>query len=358
MGPSDEKSPAMTEASDGTPRLDGYRVPAEWEPHECCLMQWPTASRAYWGEFYYLAQATHAAVARAIAQFEPMLVIAAPGEGGNARSYCGSDIEVVEMPIDDSWVRDNGPFFLVRADGSRAVADFAFNAWGEKYFPYDKDAAVSTSLAEHFGVPCYKAPMVLEGGAFTIDGEGTLITTESCLLHPSRNPGMDREQQEAMLQEYLSIEKVIWLKAGRTEATDTDGHVDGVCHYLSPGRAILHMVREKDHVDYDNFCENRRRLGEATDARGRPIEVEEMDRRTTVDIGGKHLTVTYTNSYQANGGLVVPTAGSSFDEYALERVREIFSEREVVGIPTPVLAYGGGGIHCITQQVPAVQKGL
>jgi agmatine deiminase len=337
-----------------TPRAAGYTMPAEWAPHECCLIAWPTAGREYWGQFYYLVQATHAAVARAVARFEPVLIIANPGEGGNARSYCGSeDIDVLELPIDDSWIRDNGPYFLLGPKGERAVADFPFNAWGEKYLPYDKDAAVTELLCEHFKARRFAAPMVLEGGAFTVDGEGTLITTESCLLHPTRNPGMGKERQEDILRDYLGVEKVIWLKAGRTEATDTDGHVDGVCHFVAPGRVILHMVRENDHVDYENFRENHRRLEEATDARGRSIEVLEMDRRTMIDIGGKHLTMTYVNSYQANGGLVVPTAGSAYDEYALERLREIFPEREIVGVPTPVLSYGGGGIHCITQQVPA-----
>jgi agmatine deiminase len=336
-----------------TPRGEGFSMPAEWAAHERCLISWPTAAREYWGEFYLLAQATHAAVARAVARFEPVLIIANPGEGGNAHSYCGSDVEVIELPIDDSWIRDNGPYFLLGPGGARAVADFPFNSWGEKYLPYDKDARVTELLCEHFGVRRFAAPMVLEGGAFTVDGEGTLITTESCLLHPTRNPQLSRERQEEILRDYLGVEKVIWLKAGRTEATDTDGHVDGVCHFVAPGRVILHMVHEPNHVDYENFQQNRRRLDEATDARGRSIEVLEMDRRTSIDIGGKHLTVTYVNSYQANGGLVVPTAGGGYDEHALERLREIFPEREVVGVPTPVLAYGGGGIHCITQQVPA-----
>jgi agmatine deiminase len=195
--------------------------------------------------------------------------------------------------------------------------------------------------------------MVLEGGAFTIDGQGTLITTESCLLHPSRNPHMTREQQESVLRDYLGVDTIVWLKAGRTEATDTDGHVDGVCHFVAPGRVILHMVHEKDHPDYENFRENRRRLDEARDARGRPFDVLEMDRRMTIAIGGRRLTATYMNSYQASGGLIVPTAGTAYDAYALEGLAEIFPEREIVGVPAQVLAYGGGGIHCITQQVPA-----
>ncbi len=347
---------AESREPEGTPNAEGFAMPAEWAPHERCLISWPTRSRTYWGEYYFLVQATHAAVAHAIARFEPVLIIANPGEGGDARSYCGSDnIEVVELPIDDSWIRDNGPVFLLDPGDRLAVSDFVFNSWGEKYLPYDKDARVTELLCERFGWRRFAAPMVLEGGAFTVDGEGTLITTESCLLHPMRNPGMSRARQEALLLDYLGVEKVIWLKAGRTEATDTDGHVDGVCHFVAPGRVILHVVHEPDHFDYENFQENQRRLIEAVDARGRHIEIHEVDRRTSVDIGGKHLTATYVNSYQANGGLVVPTSGTAFDEYALERLTEIFPDREIVGVPTPVLAYGGGGIHCITQQVPQVR---
>ncbi|MEI6448812.1 MAG: agmatine deiminase family protein [Actinomycetes bacterium] len=347
------------EAAGTTPRSAGYRMPAEWWPHECCLIAWPTVSRSYWGEYFLLAQATYAAVARAVARFEPVLVIANPGEGRNARSYCGSDnIEIVELPIDDSWIRDSGPNVLLGADGRRAVADFAFNSWGEKFLPYDKDAKITQLLCEHFGWERFVAPMILEGGAFSVDGEGTLITTESCLLHPSRNPDLSREKQEQILCDFLGVDRVVWLKAGRAEATDTDGHVDGVCHFVAPGRVILQMVHDPALRDFESFRENRRVLDEAVDEKGRSFEVLEMDRRTTFEIGGKCLAgAFYINSYQANGGLVVPVAGTAYDEHALERIREIFPDREVVGVPTPVLAYGGGGIHCITQQVPMSAPG-
>ncbi len=167
-----------------TPSALGFRMPAEWEPHERCIMGWPTRIRidSVWGEHYLLAMASYAAVAHAIAQFEPVLMLARPGEGGVARSYLGRDVEVVEMPIDDSWLRDSGPIFLTHPDGRLAMSDFTFNSWGEKYLPYDNDAAIGERLAEHFGVERFAAPMVLEGGGITIDGEGTLITTESCLV--------------------------------------------------------------------------------------------------------------------------------------------------------------------------------
>jgi agmatine deiminase len=339
-----------------TPRADGYRMPAEHDRHERCLMAWPTRTRAYWAEHYMLAQHTYAAVAQAIARFEPVTVLARPGEGAEARSYCGADgIEIVELPLDDSWIRDSGPNFVRRADGALALADFAFNSWGGRYLPYDDDARLGERLAAHFGVKRYATPMILEGGSITVDGEGTLITTESCLLHPSRNPGMTKAEIEQELKDFLGVDKVIWLKSGLglEDDPDTDGHVDGVAAFIGPARVLLHMVREPEHSDYADLQENRRRL-ETTDALGRPLEVVELDLRSApVPVGGKTIVETYVNFYQANGAVIVPTAGSADDLPALEHLGEIFSGREVVGVPTPVVGYGGGGIHCITQQVPA-----
>jgi agmatine deiminase len=342
-----------------TPAADGYRMPAEFEPHERCLIAWPTRTRAFWGEHYMLAQHTYAAVAQAIARFEPVTVLARPGEAPEATSYCGGDgIEVVEMPLDDSWIRDSGPNWVRRDDGAMALADFAFNSWGERYLPYADDARVGERLATHFGVRRYATPMVLEGGSITVDGEGTLITTESCLLHPTRNPGMTKDEIERELKDYLGVEKVIWLVSGLglEEDKDTDGHVDGVAAFVGPARVLLHMVRDPRHPDHANLRENRRRL-ETTDAQGRPLEVVELDLRAApVRVGDQTIVETYVNFYQANGAVVVPTAGNADDLPALECLREILAGREVVGVPAPVVAYGGGGIHCITQQVPAARS--
>lgn len=339
-----------------TPRTAGYRMPAEFAPHERCLIAWPTRSRAYWGEYYMLAQHSYAAVARAIARYEPVLVIARHGEGPEATSYCGTDgIEVVELPIDDSWIRDSGPIFVRRPDGATAVADFAFNSWGERYLPYGDDARIGERLAEYLGVKRFATPMILEGGAITVDGEGTLITTESCLLHPSRNPHLSKDEIEQNLKDYLGIDKVIWLVSGLglEEDPDTDGHVDGVAALIGPARVLLHMVRDPRHPDYENLQENRRRL-ETTDALGRPLEVVEFDLRSApVRIGGRDIVETYVNFYQANGAVIVPTGGNAPDLAALERLGAIFPDRDVVGVPSPVIAFGGGGVHCITQQVPA-----
>ena len=351
-----DASVSSREAAPGTPLSDGYQMPAEFAPHARCLIAWPTRTRAFWGEYYMLAQHSYAAVARAIARFEPVLVIARPGEGPEARSYCGTDgIEVVELPLDDSWIRDSGPIFVQRTDGETAVADFAFNSWGERYLPYADDARIGARLAEHLGVKRYATPMILEGGAITVDGEGTLITTESCLLHPTRNPGMTKDEIEQGLKDMLGLEKVIWLVSGLglEEDPDTDGHVDGVAAYIGPARVLLHMVRDPRHPDYENLQENRRRL-ETTDALGRPLQVVECDRRSApVNVGGRDIVETFVNFYQANGAVIVPTGGNAADLPALEWLAEVFDGREVVGVPSPVIGYGGGGVHCITQQVPA-----
>jgi agmatine deiminase len=338
-----------------TPSAAGYRMPAEWEPHQACIMAWPTSSRTQlWGRHYCHAEASYAAVARTISHFEPVLMVARPQDAAAARSYCGDDVRVIEMPVDDSWLRDSGPIFLVDRGGDIAAADFIFNSWGGKYVPFDQDATIGERLCAHLGVRRFAAPIVLEGGAITVDGQGTLITTESCLLHPSRNPGLGKSEIEEVLKEYLAVSKVIWLKAGLglDEDPDTDGHVDGVCSFIAPGRVVLHMVRDPQHPDYENLLENRRRL-DTTDACGRPLEVIELDVRSSpVELDGIKIVETYVNSYFANGALVVPTAGTAEDATALELLREVVPDREVVGVPSPVIAYGGGGVHCITQQVP------
>ena len=300
-------------------------------------------------------------MAHAIAAFEPVPWWRDPARPGpRAATAAPRTSRCVELPIDDSWLRDSGPIFLVGPGGELAAADFRFNSWGEKYLPYDNDATVSERLCDTSGVKRFPAPLVLEGGAITVDGEGTLVTTESCLLHPSRNPDLTKDEIERHLKDYLGVEKVIWLQSGLglEEDPDTDGHVDGVAFFVGPGRVVLHMVRDTSHPDYEAFQENRRRL-ETSDARGRALEVIELDARSRpVVLGGVSIVETYINGYFCNGGLIVPTAGTADDESALESLREIVPDRKVVGVPSPVIAYGGGGIHCITQQVPRRSDGV
>ena len=332
-----------------TPRADGFAMPAEWEPHQCCFMAWP-ARPSLWGELFGQAKLDYAEVARAIAGFEPVVMICRPGDAADVVSHCGSSVQVAEIEIDDSWARDSGPVFVTSGQGEVAAVDFGFNSWGGKYLPYDHDAALGRALADVLGTRYYRAPFVLEGGAFFTDGEGTLVTTEGPVLDPDRNPGASRGQFEQVVSDYLGIDLVLWLVAFPDR--DTDGHIDGIAQYARPAGLLLLVPAEEEHENYGFARENLARLAGATDARGRRLEVIQFDVTATARAGGQPLDVPYLNCYLANGGVIVPVAGSPSDEAALARLSEVFADREVVGVPGAALSYGGGGPHCITQQMP------
>ncbi|MFI6317089.1 agmatine/peptidylarginine deiminase [Nonomuraea sp. NPDC050556] len=327
------------------------RMPAEWAEHDGCLMAWPTRQELWRGGLA-AARAEYAAVAQAIAAFEPVTMVAAPGQGAGAERLCGPGITVVEAPIDDSWLRDSGPIFVVGADGSRAGVDFRFNSWGGKHAPWDSDDRISALLLERLGVERIESPMILEGGSLTVDGEGTLITTEQCLLHPNRNPGLTREQIEQELKDRLGVTKVVWLPYGGLEDFETDGHVDGVAAFTAPGKVLIQLPDDPAHPDHARMRANKAVLEASTDAQGRPFELVELPQSAFVEVAGEVVEVGYLNFYVANGGVVVPVAGVEADEEALAVIATAFPGRKVVGVPTPTVASGGGGIHCITQQLP------
>ena len=328
------------------------RMPAEWTPHERCLMAWPTRPELWQGQ-YEAATAEYAAVAQAIARFEPVLMVAAPGLGDDARRRCGPNVDVIELPIDDSWLRDSGPIFVLDPDGARTGVDFRFNAWGERFFPYADDDRLPERLLAHLGIERIPVEMVLEGGSLTVDGEGTLITTEQCLLNPNRNPGWSREQIEDMLRQALGVEVIIWLPFGLAEDSVTDGHVDGVCAFVRPGAALLQTVVDPSDPNWDRLEANRRVLQQSRDAAGRAIEILEMPYLGHAEVGGRRVRVPSVNFYIANGAVIAPTSGEPTDDAMLARIADAFPDREVVPVPARVIGFGGGGVHCITQQVPA-----
>jgi agmatine deiminase len=335
-----------------TPREDGFRMPPEWGSHQATLMAWPTRTReAFWGPVFERAKDDYASVARAIAAFEPVIMVCNPGEGREVRDRCGAGVEPLEVPIDDSWMRDNGPIFVTDRRGHVAMVHFRFNAWGGKYPPWDSDAAAPKAIAAHLGVRRYEGPFVLEGGAFLVDGEGTLITTEGVLLNPNRNPGMSRADIEQGLADHLGVEQVIWLQAYPDR--DTDGHVDGIAQYAGPATILLETPTDPANHNYDLAPENARRLSQATDARGRSLEMLRFEPTGRAEVAGMAVEIPYLNCYLANDAVIMPTAGVPQDEDARARIAEVFPDREVVCVPGAVLSYGGGGPHCITQQVPA-----
>lgn len=331
-----------------TPRAAGFRMPAEWMPHSATIMLWPSR-RSLWEDRYDTARDEYAKVAEAVAQFEPVFMVCEPEDAADVRRRCPSTVSPLPFGADDSWARDCGPTFVTNADEELAVVKFGFNAWGNRFHPYDQDALVPERVAAHFGVPLFAAPMVLEGGSFFVDGEGTLITTEQCLLNSNRNRHLEKADIEAIMRDYLGIDRVIWIPFGHsldTGANGTDGHIDGVAQYVAPGRVMLELPEDPSSSEYERARANLTALQSSPDAVGRTIEIDKFDPPIDAE-------VSYANHYLVNGAVIVPVDEGGRVDASLARLREIYPDREVVGVLAATIATGGGGPHCITQQIPA-----
>jgi agmatine deiminase len=347
----------MTEwldADDPCPARDGFAMPAEWTTHARTWMCWPCRVEAWGGpEGLLRAKQAYARVARAISSFEPVVMAVRPHDAAEAKLACAGKVELFEVPLDDSWARDSGPTFLLGSDEQRAGVQWRFNAWGNKYRPFDEDAEFATRVLKRADVPVYRAPFVCEGGAIHVDGEGTLITTEQCLLNDNRNPDLTQQQIEEGLALFTGARRVIWLGEGFAD-DETDGHVDNIACFAAPGRVIV-GVPPKRHPDYEPVREVIRRLKQARDAQARAIEVVELAQPTleAQDWRGRPLAASYVNFYLPNGGVVMPAFDDANDEKARAVLADCFPDRDILQIDAMDIVAGGGGIHCITQQEPA-----
>jgi agmatine deiminase len=365
----------MSTAIDSTPAADGYRMPAEWEPHSGCWMAWPERTDN-WRLGAKPAQAAYVEVATAIAASEPVTVGVSDGQFEHARSVLPAAVRVVELATDDAWLRDTGPTFVVDGEGGRRGVDWRFNAWGGLdgglYFPWDRDTRVAAKVLEIEGAGHYRAPIVLEGGAIHVDGEGTVLVTEQCLLNPNRNPELSRAEIEAALNEHLGTEKVIWLGGG-VVADETDGHVDNLACFARPGLVMLTWSEDPADPQTAISADAAARLEAATDARGRSLEiirlpapgplaiaaeeaggVDEVE-GTKPRLAGDRMAGSYVNFYLGNSRVVQPLLDERTDAEAGAILAATFPDREVVGVPAREILLGGGNIHCITQQVPAAR---
>jgi agmatine deiminase len=355
-----------------TPAEDGFRMPGEFEPHHGCWIAWPERPDN-WRLGAKPAQEAFAAVSEAINDSEAVTIAASDAQFENCRAMLSPEIRVVEISTDDAWIRDHGPTFVVHGNGTRRGVDWHFNAWGGTdgglYFPWDRDERVAAKVLEVEGDDRYRAPIVLEGGAIHVDGEGTVLTTEECLLNPNRNPELSKEQIERVLLDYLGAEKVIWLGAGVFE-DETDGHVDNLACFARPGVVLLTWTDDENDPQHAISRDARERLEAATDARGRSLEVvllpspgplristEEAEgvgagEGTQPRRAGDRLAASYVNFYLGNSRIVFPLLDPRHDEEAAAILRRVFPEREVVGVQAREILLGGGNIHCITQQVP------
>ncbi|AEG60870.1 agmatine deiminase [Desulforamulus ruminis] len=336
-----------------TPGDFHFKMPAEWSRHACTFMEWPVHEEQ-WPDCYHEAKGAFAEVARTIASFEPVTMLANPEQAREAARLCGPTVRIVSIEHDDSWMRDNGPTFVVNLKGEVAGVNWIFNAWGEKFRPWAKDDQVAPELLKQLGLPCFNAPIVLEGGSVHVDGEGTLLTTEECLLNKNRNPHLSKEEIEEVLRKFLGIEKLIWLKKG-LYGDETDGHVDNVACFAEPGVILVHTCSNRNEPNYEILKENLAILEKSSDAKGRKLEIIKMELPPVQYFGGERLTLSYINFYFVNGGIVLPVFGGECEEtdrQALQVLQKTLCNRKVVTVNGLPIVKGGGNVHCITQQMP------
>ncbi len=346
----------------GTPAAHGYTFPAEWTPHAATWLSWPRPEGISFPGFYHRSIRDVARVVDAISTFEPVAINVPNAnyerivrEQLRAAGTRLSKVRFFHVPTNECWARDHGPAFVQRTRRGvveTAIVDWGFNAWGGKYPPWDADDAVPTRLGAALGLPVFQAPIVMEGGAIDVNGEGTLLTTTSCLLNKNRNPGVSKADIEEYLRAYYGQRHIVWLGEG-IAGDDTDGHVDDLARFVD-ARTIVTAV-EADPAD-DNFTvlrDNRKRLDKARDADGRPFTIVELPMPAPVVYEGQRLPATYVNFLFVNGGLLVPTFGDRVhDRQALSRLQALMPQRRVVGVDCRALIWGLGAIHCLTQQQP------
>ena len=360
---------------DSTPRADGFHMPAEWAPHTQTWMLWPERPDN-WRLGGKPVQAAHVALAKAIARFEPVTVGVSAGQYDNARARLDvPNIRVVEMSSDDAWMRDTGPTFVIDDAGQVRGVDWAFNAWGGfaggLYAPWNRDEQVASKVLDTERLQRYHTQdFVLEGGSIHVDGEGTLITTEECLLNRNRNPHLNREQIEQILADHLAVDTIIWLPDGLFN-DETDGHVDNFCCYVRPGEVLLAWTDDVNDPNYPRCQAALHVLQNTVDAKGRSLVVHKMpipgplyateqecegvdlvagsqERHPSVRLAG-----SYVNFLIVNGGIIAPSFDDPLDSEAEALLQRLFPEHEVVMVPGRELLLGGGNIHCLTQQQPA-----
>ena len=325
-------------------------MPAETEPHDRTLMAWPpdVPQCIFTPQQLEPARAVYAEIARAIARYEPVTMVVRPGDVASATEHLGGAADIVALDIDDAWMRDDGPIVVRAPDGHLRAVHFRFNAWGDKQ-AHAADAVVGAAVARHLGLPVDEAPMVLEGGSIAVDGRGTLVTTERCLLNPNRNPSCSRTDIERTLRSFLGVDRIVWLTDAIAEDVGTDGHVDNVVAFTPSGAALVQGCDDPANPNAAIAADNVARLGTAG------IDVIEVPVLPYADFAGQRLAVPYVNVYSGNGFVAVPVSGHAADDDACRLIGAQYPGRTVIPVPGIVLAYGGGGVHCITQQVPSVR---
>ena len=327
------------------------RMPAEYEPHEKTLMSWPVGENMCYPENYHEFSSELARAAVSISRFEPVAMLVNGNETDEAVLKLQGCAEIIEISHNDCWIRDNGPTVVLSGKNHRIGINWMFNAWGEKYPKYHLDNLAAPKILRHMSIAEMAVPLVMEGGSFHTDGEGTLLTTEECLLNKNRNPHISRKDIENTLKETLGIEKIIWFPKGLF-GDETDGHIDNLACFASSGSILLQVCENPADPDYERSREHIRILKNETDAKGRRINIIPVPQPQVCLYRNRHLTLSYLNFYFVNNGIVFPVFNQATDLKALEIMSTVFPERDIITLDGLKLAKEGGNIHCLTQQIP------
>ena len=340
------------------PAQQGYRMPAEWEPHAATWLSWPRREGISFPDAYDRVMPTFRSMVAALVESEPVCINVCNGaHEAEARAVVNGlspeCITYYEIPTNEPWCRDHGPIFLTRdADPRLAVVDWDYNGWGNKYPPFDLDEVVPTRIGQTLRLPVFHPKMILEGGSIDVNGRGACLTTEGCLLNPNRNPHLSRAEIEQRLRDYLSVSEILWLGLG-TEGDDTDGHIDNLARFVNDTTVVAIVEKDRSSANYEPLQENLRRLHGMT-INGRSLNVVELPTVRRMVREELIMPASYANFYIANTVVLAPTYADPNDDCALSSLREHFPDRKVIGIDCQELIWGLGAFHCLTQQQPAL----
>jgi agmatine deiminase len=336
-------------------------MPAEWKTHSATQLHWPSNRETWPDERLQRVEKVYLNIIKSLSEFEQILLLVETNDVLSrvlklfkAEGIDDKQILIKVYPVNDVWARDCGPIFVIR-NNKFIITDWEYNAWGEKYPPWDSDNNVPEFISQLFGIKKVSTKMVLEGGSIDVNGAGDLLTTESVLLNPNRNPGMSKGEIEQNLKKYLEAENIIWLRSGLA-GDDTDGHIDDLTRFLNEETVLTMVCEDKDDINYLALQENLKILRSAKLKSGKKLNIETLPlpktkiEGTTVD-GSEFVPASYANFYVANGCVLVPLYDEQYDQQALDLFKKYFPDREIIGIDCADLVWGQGSIHCITQQL-------
>ncbi len=344
-----------------TPKQLGYFFPAEWEQHEATWLSWPHKEESWPGKMESVF-ASYSLFVKYLSQSEKVRINivdeAMKASASKVLTDVGANINNVEFyfnPTNDAWCRDHGPAFIINPKGEqkKAVIDWDYNAWGDKYPPYDKDDVVPTLIAQHFNWPIFYPRIVMEGGSVEFNGKGSLLTSKSCLLNKNRNPQLSQNQIENYLINYYGVEQILWVDEGIV-GDDTDGHIDDTVRFVNEDTVVTVIEEAKNNENYAPLQRNLKQLQQMRLLNGKQLNIIELPMPDVVIYQNQILPASYANFYICNQFVIVPTFRCKYDEVALQRLAKCFPNHEVIGIDSTDIIWGLGSFHCLSQQEPAV----